>query len=128
MSKRQTVVTQSTAEAEYVAAAKSANQAVWLRKVIADMVVAQTRPTTIFCDNKAAIAIVKNSVLHDRTKHFKIKFHAIKQLQLEGEVEIDFCCTEDKVADIFIKSLPKNRFVRLREMLGMQNLGAMGEC
>ena len=76
-SKRQTVVAQSTAEAEYVAAAKSANQAVWLRKVMADVKIAQTGPTNLFCDNKAAIAILKNLVLHDRTKHFKIKFHAI---------------------------------------------------
>ena len=77
-SKKQTVVAQSTAEAEYVALAKCGNQAVWLRKVMADLMVAQTRPTTIFCDNEAAIAIVKNPVLHDRTKHFKIKFHVIR--------------------------------------------------
>ena len=95
---------------------------------MADLMVAQTRPTTVFCDNTAAIAIVKNPVLHDRTKHFKIKFHAIRQLQLEGEVEIDFCSTEDQVADIFTKSLPRNRFIRLRGMLGMQSLSAKGEC
>ena len=69
---------------------------------------------------------MKNPVLHDRTKHFKIKFHAIRQLQLEGEVEIDFCSTEDQVADIFTKSLPRNRFIRLRGMLGMQNLAPRG--
>ena len=57
-SKRQTIVAQSTAEAEYVAAAKSTNQAVRLRKVMADVKSAQTRPTILLCDNKAAIAIV----------------------------------------------------------------------
>ena len=71
---------QSTAEAEYVAVVKSANQAVWLRKVMADVKSAQIGPTTLFSDNKTAIAIVKNPMLHDRTKHFKIKFHAIRQL------------------------------------------------
>ena len=95
---------------------------------MADLMVPQTSPTTIFCDNKAAIAIVKNPVLHDQTKHFKIKFHAIRQLQLESEVEIDFCSTDDQVTDIFTKSFTKNRFVQLRKMLGMQNLNAMGEC
>jgi len=113
-SKKQTVVAQSTAEAEYVALAKCANQAVWLRKVMADLMVPQTSPTTIFCDNKAAIAIVKNPVLHDRTKHFKIKFHAIRQLQLEGEIEVDFCNTDDQVADIFTKSFTRVRFEKLR--------------
>ena len=126
--KKQTVVAQSTAEAEYVALAKCANQAVWLRKVMADLMVSQTSPTTIFCDNKTAIAIVKNLVLHDKTKQFKIKFHAIRQLQLEGEFEIDFCSTENQLTDIFTKSLPKNRFVLLRKMLVMQSLGTMVEC
>ena len=41
-SKKQTVVAQSTAEAEYVALAKCGNQAVWLRKVMADLMVPQT--------------------------------------------------------------------------------------
>ena len=95
---------------------------------MADMEIAQIGPTTLFCDNKAAIAIMKNPVLYDRTKHFKIKFHAIRQLQQEGEVEIEFCSTKDQLADIFTKSLSRKRFEQLRELLGMHSLGTMGEC
>jgi len=127
-SKRQTVFAQSTTEAEYVVAAKSANQVVWLRKVMAAVKIAQTGPTNLFCDNKAVIAIVKNPVLHDRTKHFKIKFHVIRQLQQEGEVEVQFCSTEEQVVDIFTKSLSKNRFETLRELLGVHSLDTIGEC
>ena len=95
---------------------------------MADVKIAQTRPTNLFCDNKVAIAIVKNPVLHDRTKHFKIKFHTIRQLQQEGEVEVQFCSTDKQLADIFTKSLSNTRFETLRELLGMHSLGTMWEC
>ena len=46
-SKKETFVAQSTAEAEYVAAAKSANQVVWLRKVMADVTSRILKPLII---------------------------------------------------------------------------------
>ena len=69
---------------------------------------------------------MKNPVLHDKTKHFKIKFHAIRQMQQEGEVEIQYCSTDDQLADIFTKSLPKVRFETLRRLLRMHSLCTMG--
>ncbi|KAL0401018.1 UNVERIFIED_CONTAM: hypothetical protein Slati_4131700 [Sesamum latifolium] len=61
-SKKQAIVAQSSAEAEYIAAAAASNQATWLRRILEDMGEKQEEPTTIYCDNKSAIAISKNSV------------------------------------------------------------------
>ena len=88
----------------------------------------QQSPTVLFCDNTSAIAISKNSVFHDKTKHMKIKYHAIRQYQQEGELEMMYCPSKEQLADIFTKPLTKDRFEELREMIGMCSLGTKGEC
>ena len=82
------MVAYSTAEAEYIATYVTAKQLIWLRKMLTDLDFDQRSPTKLFCDNTSTIAISKNSVFHDRTKHMKIKFHAIRQFQQEGELEM----------------------------------------
>ncbi|KAK4397351.1 Retrovirus-related Pol polyprotein from transposon RE2 [Sesamum angolense] len=72
-SKKQATVAQSSAEAEYIAAAATSNQAIWLRRILEDIGEKQEEPTTIYCDNKSAIAITKNPVQHSRTKHIDIR-------------------------------------------------------
>ncbi|KAL0289280.1 UNVERIFIED_CONTAM: Retrovirus-related Pol polyprotein from transposon RE2 [Sesamum angustifolium] len=78
-SKKQATVAQSSAEAEYIAAAATSNHAIWLRRILEDMGEKQEEPTTIYCDNKSAIAITKNSVQHSRTKHNDIKYHSLRE-------------------------------------------------
>lgn len=121
-SRKQHGVSQSTAESEYVAANEAANQVVWLRKMLTDLKYDQVSPSTLLCDNSSAIAIARNPVFHGRTKHFNIKYHTIRFFQDEGEIDLKFCCSEEQLADIFIKPLPKSRFEELRERLGMISL------
>ena len=104
-SKKQQVVTLSTAEAEYTAATSCATQAVWLRRMLSFLQQNPKFPTKIFCDNKASIALSKNPVFHGRTKHIHVKFHYIRDLVNEKQVEIQFCRSKDQAADIFTKPL-----------------------
>ncbi|KAK5783827.1 hypothetical protein PVK06_038342 [Gossypium arboreum] len=80
-SKKQTVDAQSTAESEHVAAGGAINQAIWLRKIMADLNLHQRRVTEIKVDNQFAVAIAKNPVFHGRTKHFQIKFHFVREME-----------------------------------------------
>ena len=79
-SKKQSIVTLSSAEAEYVAAISAACQAVWMRRVLKDLSQNHQEPTTIFCDNNSAIALSKNHVFHKRTKHIDTRFHFDKRV------------------------------------------------
>ncbi|XP_043805250.1 secreted RxLR effector protein 161-like [Manihot esculenta] len=79
ISKKQEVVTQYTAEAEYIAAAAASNQAIWLRRLLADFKNDQSEATLLWCDNKLTIAIANNPVQHSRTKHILVKYHAIRE-------------------------------------------------
>ena len=93
-SKKQPIVSQSTAEAEYIAVNAAACQAIWLRRILADLKEEQEDGTTIFCDNFSSIALAKNPVFHGRSKHIEIKYHFIRELIENGEIKMEFCRSE----------------------------------
>ncbi|KAF2299486.1 hypothetical protein GH714_032145 [Hevea brasiliensis] len=120
-SKKQEIVAQSIIEAEYIAVALEVSQAIWLRKMPVDLKCYELHATKILCDSKSAVAMVKNPVFHGKTKHIKIKYHFLREVEREGEVQLIHCSSEDQVADILIKGLQKSIFEDLREKLGVQS-------
>ena len=112
--KKKEVVAQSSAKAEYISAAATANQAIWLRKLLTDLGQNQADATVIWVDNKSAIAIAKNPVQHGRTKHINVKFHAIREAEKNGEVNLVHCCSENQIANLLTKALSKAKFEKLR--------------
>lgn len=118
-SKKQSVVAQSSAEGEYVAAAKATSQAIWLRRILEDIGEKQEEGTILYCDNKSAIAIAKNPVNHDRTKHISIKYHFIREAIGKKEVQLQYCRSNEQLADLLTKALPKEKFNCLRELIGV---------
>ena len=77
------------------------------------------KPTTLFCDNKAAIMLSEDPTAHARVKHFDIKYHFIRECALLGKITIKYVHTKDNVADMFTKPLPKPLFVCLCHILGI---------
>ncbi|EOY09250.1 Uncharacterized protein TCM_024658 [Theobroma cacao] len=61
-SKKQDIIAQSSAKAEYVAAASATNQALWLKKVLLDLKFEQINPTVLWLDNQSAIALAKDPI------------------------------------------------------------------
>jgi len=78
------VVVLSTCEAEYVAAATAACQVVWLRRLLGELTGAEAHPPALMVDNQPAIALTKNPVLYDRSKHIDVKFHFLRDYVDEG--------------------------------------------
>ncbi|KAK2407959.1 putative mitochondrial protein [Trifolium repens] len=118
-SKKQQVVTLSTTEAEFIAAANSACQAIWLRRILEELHFHQDRPTVIHCDNSSTIKLSKNPVLHGRSKHIDVRFHFLRDLVTDKTIDLVYCQSEDRVADIMTKSLKLEAFVKLRGLLGV---------
>ncbi|CAH9119932.1 unnamed protein product [Cuscuta epithymum] len=117
--KKQDFVALSSAKVEYVAATGASCQAIWLKRILEDMGELQTSVTEIFCDNKSAIAMAKNPVQQNRTKHIDIKYHFLRDVQAKGHIEMRYFPTEEQLADIFTKALPRDRFQFQRRMLGV---------
>ncbi|GJY97685.1 retrovirus-related pol polyprotein from transposon TNT 1-94 [Tanacetum coccineum] len=71
---KQTALAISTTEAEYVSAGKACQQALWMKQALVDYEV-KLNDVPVLCDNKGAIDLSKNPVLHSRTKHIEIRHH-----------------------------------------------------
>lgn len=122
-SKKQPIVTLSTCEAEYVAANSAVCHAIWLRNLLENLGFPQESPTEVHVDNRSAIALAKNPVFHERSKHIDTRFHFIREHVKQKEVELVYCKSYDQVADIFTKPLKHDVFGRLKLMLGMKTFG-----
>ena len=119
-SKKQTSVSTSTAEAEYVSAASCCAQILWMKNQLTDYGVQYTK-TPIFCDNTSAIAITQNPVMHSKTKHIDIRYHFIRDHVMKGDIELHFIPTDKQLADVFTKPLDEKTFKYLITELGMLN-------
>ncbi|KAM1172663.1 hypothetical protein ACFX2G_023223 [Malus domestica] len=118
-SKKQQVVTLSTTEAEFIAAASCACQAVWLRRILEELHCIQKKPTLIYCDNNSTIKLSKNPVLHGRSKHIDVRFHFLRDLTKAGVVDLVHCQSQDQIADILTKPLKLEAFEKLCGLLGV---------
>uniref|UniRef100_A0ACD5U205 Uncharacterized protein n=1 Tax=Avena sativa TaxID=4498 RepID=A0ACD5U205_AVESA len=83
-SKKQNVVSRSTAEAEFRAMASGLCELMWLRILLMELGLFDNAPLQLYCDNQATISLVNNPVHHDRTKHIEIDRHFIKEKIDEG--------------------------------------------
>ncbi len=120
-SKKQATVSLSTAEAEYIALNTSTQEAVWLQRLLEGLE-KKYKPTIIMGDNQGSIAIARNPVFHARTKHIDIRHHFIREALQDGVIDLHFCPTDEMVADVLTKPLPRNRFEQFCRLMGMDSV------
>ncbi|KAI0982296.1 hypothetical protein GJ496_006005 [Pomphorhynchus laevis] len=116
--KQRIVALLSTAEAEYVALSVATQEVQWLRQVLADIGEQCNEPTTIFEDNQPAIAIASGKSEHKRTKHIDIKFHFVRASIQQRIVKLEYCTTNEMLADIMTKPLNKEKIQYFRNEFG----------
>ncbi|PON33785.1 Ribonuclease H-like domain containing protein [Parasponia andersonii] len=119
VSKKQPIVTFSTCEAEYVAAMSCVSHAIWLKRLLKELNKPQKEPMEICIDNKSAIALAKNPVFLDRSKHIDTRYHYIRECVANKEVQLEYIRSHDQIADLFTKPLKFEDFTRLRNLLGI---------
>jgi hypothetical protein len=123
-SKRQPTVAASTTEAEYMAASAAAKEALWLRKLLADLgVPVATAP--ISCDSNGALALLHNPVLSERSKHIDVHHHFVRERVALGQVGFKYVSTAANAADMLTKPLAIVKHTAFCSMVGMQLAAAM---
>jgi hypothetical protein len=75
--KRHTVVSRSSAEAEYCAVTNGVAEATWLRQLLHELQTPPSRCTLVYCDNISAVYLSTNPVQHQRTKYVEIDLHFV---------------------------------------------------
>uniref|UniRef100_A0ACD5UNA0 Uncharacterized protein n=2 Tax=Avena sativa TaxID=4498 RepID=A0ACD5UNA0_AVESA len=116
-SQKQKVVSLSSCESEYIAAATAACQGVWLGRLLGDLLGAPPLVAKLNVDNKSAIQLCKNPVFHDRSKHIEVRYHFIRSCIENGTVTVQHIGTEDQLADALTKALGRVRLQKLREKI-----------
>jgi hypothetical protein len=125
-SQKQSFVTQSTTEAEYVAVASCCSQILWIVHTMRDFGVIFER-VPLMCDNTSAISVVKNPVLCKKMRHVEGRHHFLRDHVEKGDIEMRYIDTERQLADIFIKPFDSSRFANMREEIGVCHLYGLFE-
>jgi len=116
------VVALSSCEAEYIAAASAATQALWLSRLLGELLGSKVDVVELKVDSKSTLALAKNPVFHGRSKHIRIKYHFIRDCLEDGSIKADHIPTTDQLADILTKSLGRSRFLEMRKRIGLEQI------
>lgn len=117
--KKQTTVAQSIVEAEYAAMAHAAKEMIWLQYLLRDLGMSKYAPMILYCDNQGAISLAKNPTHHAKTKHVDVQLHFIRDHIEKGTIKVEYCPTDDMLADLMTKGLARDRHAKLLMMMGM---------
>ena len=117
-SKKQPTIALSSMEAEYMATSLITRSAIWLRTLLAELGIPY-KLTTLNVDNQAAIDYINNSGHHTRSKHIDIQHHFVHEKLISNEIYVQYCATDDNLANILTKALPKPKHQYLMERLGI---------
>ena len=117
-SKRQSVVAQSSTEAEYIAMSELAKEGAWLRYLLVGLHYKgqDLDPMTLYGDNQGALSLAENPTFHRGSKHIAVRYHLVRQEVEMGRLQIAYIPTDHMPADGLTKVLkaPAHmRFIRL---------------
>ena len=126
-SSKQSTVAMSTAEAEFVAAAEAAKSIIYMRDLLTELQLPQQGPTILHCDNQAAIASLKTTGRTSRTKHVRLRYHFIKDLVANNEIQMQYLRGKEMCADIMTKIIGKQATIKHREFILGKEGGGEGE-
>ena len=115
-------MTLSSTKTEYVVATSATCQAVGLKRVLDGLKQKQQGSTTIYRDNTSAIALSKNSLFHQKSKHIDSRYYFIRVFVSNGEVHLKRCKFSDHLVDIFRKPLAIDVFEFHKKNLGVVTL------
>jgi len=123
-SKRQTMVSHSSAEAEYRAVAHAVAETCWLRQLLQELHAPIASATIVYCDNVSAVYMTANPVHHRRTKHIEIDIHFVCDKVALGPVRLLHVPSSHQFADIMTKGLPVQLFPDFRSSLCVRDTPA----
>ena len=115
-SRKQSLVAQSTTEAEYVAAAHCCKQLKCLKYLLEELT--EKKPKITFnLDNQGCVKMIKSGQTSRNSNHIDIKYHLLHDEYTKGWFDLKYCPTDENLADILTKPLQPTRFQELKTSL-----------
>lgn len=116
-SRKQTTVSLSSAEAEYVALSEGCRESAFLSALLTELT-GIIEAVELFSDSQSAIQIAENPIHHRRTKHIDVRHHYIREMVRMCKVKLSYLPTNEMPADVLTKGLSRESHERC--MKGMQ--------
>lgn len=99
--------------------ASAIQECIYLEQLLRGMDSYQYAQTKVYEDNQGAIALAKNPVHRQRCKHIDIKYHVIRENVNNGRFILEYCPTDEMIADVLTKPATKLKLKRFsRDMFG----------
>ena len=119
-SKKQTLVSLSTAKAEYISAVHAAKSAAWLRTLLNELQLINNDPIDLRIDNQSAIALINlNNLVNKRSKHIEVRYHWIREAVHKCIISPSHIPSKLNISDILTKPLDRNSHSCLTSPLGL---------
>jgi hypothetical protein len=119
-SKLQSTVSLSTTEAEYIAGVEAGKEIKWVRSLLGELGHGVSGPSPLRMDNQSAIRVSKNPEHHGRMKHLDLAHYWLRDEVAKGSIGIEYVSTQDQLADILTKALPRPAVDKLRNLVGLR--------
>ncbi|KAG8472493.1 hypothetical protein CXB51_034175 [Gossypium anomalum] len=116
-SRKQQVVSRSTAEAEYRSLANATAEMVWLQSLLSELSIPVQKKSLIWCDSSAAVAVAGNPVMHSKFKHVELDIFFVREKVAAGALQVGHVSSADQVADVLTKTLSVLLFNKFRGQL-----------
>ena len=117
-SRLQRCIALSTTEAEYIAATEVCKEMLWMKEFLQELGLKQEN-YVVHCDSQSAIHLCKNPMFHSKSKHIDVRYHWIRNVFEEKQLQLQKIHTDDNGADMLTKTLPKERQEICRQLVGM---------
>ena len=104
-----------------MAASLATCEAIWLQTLLTEIGLLQNKPTQLNIDNQSAIDFSKNQGSHSKSKHIDIQHHFICERLGNNSIIIEHCTSEDNLADVFTKALPRPAHERFTSRISIDS-------
>ncbi|KAE9017120.1 hypothetical protein PR003_g23404 [Phytophthora rubi] len=118
-SKKQPIMTDDTCSAEFVAASECSNMIMCTHHLCEELKLQRTTQTILYEDNQAAIKVIGEVSSGYKVRSVDLKFHKIRDFVERKVFRVEYCPSEDNVADIFTKPLGPQQFAKLCQSLNV---------
>ena len=103
-----------------MALAQATKEAMWIRQLLKEIGLQTVAGPTVICsDNQGCIALARNPIHHARTKHIDARYHFVREKIENGDIDLEFCPTDNMVADVLTKGVLKDKHNRCAQRMGL---------
>ena len=121
LSKKQTCVATSTAEAEYVSTSVNSKRILWIKNMLKE-IMNYNKPMIIYTDNKASKKTIENGEINSKLKHINIHYHYNIDNILKNKIKLEYINTANMLADPLTKDLHGTKMSEFTNKIFVKNI------